>query len=133
MPNKTLYVRDADVPLFEQAQEQLGDSVSAMFAEFLRDRVARVTPEESRIIELMEQITRARDAIRKERSLPEFLEHEYTAAEEYAEKALKSFGRGEVRRTKVYFYAANTYRDKADRDVKEARELAEKLAGMLKG
>ena len=31
MPNKTLYVKDADLPLFEQAQEQLGDSVSSMF------------------------------------------------------------------------------------------------------
>ena len=40
MPNKTIYVKDTDLPLLEQAQEQLGDSVSSMFAEFLRERVA---------------------------------------------------------------------------------------------
>jgi hypothetical protein len=58
MPNKTLYVKDADLPLFEQAQEQLGDSVSSMFAEFLRERVAGLTPEEGRILELMNEISR---------------------------------------------------------------------------
>ena len=46
MPNKTIYVKDTDLPLLEQAQEQLGDSVSSMFAEFLRERVAKLTPEE---------------------------------------------------------------------------------------
>ena len=50
MPNKTIYVKDTDLPLLEQAQEQLGDSVSSMFAEFLRERVAKLTPEENRII-----------------------------------------------------------------------------------
>jgi hypothetical protein len=31
MPNKTIYVKDADVQLLEQAQEQLGESISSMF------------------------------------------------------------------------------------------------------
>ena len=35
MPNKTIYLREADLPLFEQAQEEFGDSVSSLFAEFL--------------------------------------------------------------------------------------------------
>jgi hypothetical protein len=43
MPNKTIYVKDTDLSLLEQAQEQLGDSVSSMFAEFLRERVAKLT------------------------------------------------------------------------------------------
>ena len=43
MPNKTIYVKDTDLPLLEQAQEQLGDSVSSMFAEFLRERVAKLS------------------------------------------------------------------------------------------
>ena len=30
MPNKTIYVKDTDLPLFDQAQEQLGESVSSM-------------------------------------------------------------------------------------------------------
>ena len=59
MPNKTIYVKDADLPLLEQAQEQLGDSVSSMFAQFLRERVATLTPEETRIVELINKITAA--------------------------------------------------------------------------
>ena len=132
MPNKTLYVKDADVPLFEQAQEQLGDSVSSMFAEFLRDRVAKLTPEEGRIIALLNQIRDNRETAKKDRRLPQFIDGEYAEAEKYADKALKSFIRGEIRKTKVFFYAANTYRDKAERDVKDAKELGEKMAEMLK-
>jgi len=133
MPNKTLYVKDADLTLFEQAQEQLGDSVSSMFAEFLRERVAGLTPEEDRIVELMNEISRARDAARKTRNLPQFIDAEYEAAEEHCKKALKSFQRGDIRKTKVFFYAASTYRNKAERDLKEARDLNEKMAEMLSG
>lgn len=39
MPNKTLYVRESDLPLWDLAQAQLGESISALFAEFLRERV----------------------------------------------------------------------------------------------
>ena len=133
MPNKTLYVKDADLTLFEQAQEQLGDSVSSMFAEFLRERVAGLTPEEDRIVELMNEISRARDAARKTRNLPQFIDAEYEEAEEHCKRALKSFQRGDIRKTKVFFYAASTYRNKAERDLKEARDLNEKMAEMLSG
>ena len=39
MPNKTLYVRESDLALWDLAQAQLGQSMSALFAEFLRERV----------------------------------------------------------------------------------------------
>lgn len=133
MPNKTLYVKDADIPLFEQAQEQLGDSVSSMFAEFLRDRVANVTPEEGRLVALLNQITQKREAAMKDRALPQFIDSELAEAEAYADKALKSFQRREIRKAKVFFYAANVFRDKAERDIKDSRELGEKMAQMLKG
>jgi hypothetical protein len=42
MPNKTIYVRDADLPLWEEAQKELGDSISALFAEFLRKRIKKM-------------------------------------------------------------------------------------------
>jgi len=131
MPNKTLYVKNADLPLFEQAQERLGDSVSAVFAEFLRERVANLKPEEATIVGLLNEIARAREAASKERNLPEFIDAEYAEAETYGNKALKSFQRGEIRKTKVMFYAATTYKQKADRDLREAKELLEKMAEML--
>src|SRR5512133_2436056 len=131
MPNKTLYVKDADLPLFEQAQEQLGDSVSSMFAEFLRERVTNLRPEEGRILELVNEINRARETLNRERNLPAFIDAEYAEAEAYGHKALKSFQRGDVRKTKVLFYAASAYRDKAQRDLKEARAFNEKMAEML--
>src|ERR1700733_14738911 len=104
MPNKTIYIKDADLPLLAQAQEQLGDSVSSMFAEFLRQRVAKLTPEENRIIELIGQIAGARESLRKERDMPAFVEGEHAEAEAYAESALKSFRAGDIRKTKALFW-----------------------------
>jgi hypothetical protein len=130
MPNKTIYVKDTDLPLLEQAQEQLGDSVSSMFAEFLRERVAKLTPEENRIIELINEIVIAREAL-KERNLPEFIDGEYVEAQAYAEKALKSFRASEISRTKALFWAANAYYDRAKRDANEVGTLNEKIAGIL--
>ncbi len=130
MPNRTIYVKEADVPLLEQAQNELGDSVSSMFAEFLRERVAKLTPEENRLIELINKISNTREAISRER-LPEFVESAYAEAQLYAEKALKSFRAGEIRKTKALFWAANTYFERAKRDENEARELIRKIAGLL--
>ena len=42
MPNKTIYVRDSDLPLWEAAQAKLGESISSVFAQFLRERMERV-------------------------------------------------------------------------------------------
>ena len=130
MPNKTIYVKDTDLPLLEQAQEQLGDSVSSMFAEFLRERVAKLTPEENRIIELINEIVMAREALR-ERSLPEFIDGEYAEAQAYAEKSLKSFRASEISRTKALFWAANAYYDRAKNHATELGILNEKIAAML--
>ena len=131
MPNKTIYVKDTDLPLLEQAQQQLGDSVSSMFAEFLRERVSNLTPEESRIIELINQITTTRETLKTERDLPEFIESEHAEAQSYAEKALKSFRAGEISKTKALFWAANAYHERAQRDAKEVQELNAKIAGLL--
>jgi iron uptake system EfeUOB component EfeO/EfeM len=131
MPNKTIYVKDTDLPLLEQAQTQLGDSVSSMFAEFLRERVARLTPEENSIIELINQIIATREIVKKQRNVPEFIESEHAEAQAFAEKALKSFRAGEIRKTKAMFWAANAYYERAQRDAKEVSELNEKIGDML--
>lgn len=36
MPNKTIYVKDTDLPLFEKMRAESGSSISARFADFLR-------------------------------------------------------------------------------------------------
>ncbi len=131
MPNKTLYVKDADLPLMEQAQEQLGESISSIFAEFLRERVAKLTPEENRIIELTNRIARKREMIRKDRGVPGFVEGEYAEAETHASKALKSLRKGEIRSAKALFWAANAFFERAERDEKEIRELVQKVATLL--
>jgi len=131
MPNKTIYVKETDVPLLAQAQEQLGESVSSMFAEFLRERVSRLTPEENRIIELINQIEVAREAVKKDRDLPEFVECLYAEAQRYGAKALKNLRGGDVKKTKTFFWAANTYYEKAQRDARDAAELAAKIDGIV--
>jgi hypothetical protein len=132
MPNKTIYVKDPDLRLLQQAQEQLGESVSSMFAEFLRERVAKLSPEENRIIDLINQIAETREILKQQRDLPEYIESEHVEAQSYAEKALKSLRAGEIKKTKVMFWAANAYHDRAQRDAKEVKELNDRIAGMLR-
>lgn len=128
MPNKTIYVKDADLPFFEQAQQQFGDSVSSMFAEFLRDRVARLTPEEGRMIELIDRIQLKRQALNGQSGLPGFLDSEYAEAQAHAKEALKSLRAGEVKSARIFFHAASAHLEWAERDLKNLRELRDKLA-----
>ena len=41
MPQKTIYVRDEDLPLWDKAQKELGQSLSATFADCLREQLER--------------------------------------------------------------------------------------------
>jgi hypothetical protein len=42
LANKTLYVRDSDIALWDLAQTLLGESISVLFAEFLRSKLKEV-------------------------------------------------------------------------------------------
>jgi hypothetical protein len=39
MPNKTIYIKDSDLPLWDRAQQELGESVSSVFVEYLKKRL----------------------------------------------------------------------------------------------
>ena len=63
--------------------------------------------------------------------MPQFIDGEYAEARSYAAKALKSLRAGEISKTKALFWAANAYRDRAQRDAKEIAQWNEKIAAML--
>lgn len=132
MPNKTIYIKDADVPLFERAQDELGESISSLFADFMRERIATLTPVERNILQLQNEIAKKRAAMKKEPALPQFIESEYAEAGVCCGKALESLRTGDIKKAKVFWYAANTYREWAERDLKQTRELAERISQMLK-
>ena len=39
MPNKTIYIKDSDVRIWDRAQRELGESVSSVFVDYLKDRL----------------------------------------------------------------------------------------------
>ena len=39
LPNKTIYIKDSDLPVWDRAQQDLGESISSVFAEYLRERL----------------------------------------------------------------------------------------------
>lgn len=131
MPNKTIYVKDADLPLLEQAQQRLGDSVSSLFAEFLRERIEKLTPEESRILELRERIARGRDIAASEEAL-RFLGSFYDEAEAYATKSLRFLRSGAIAAAKGAFWSANKCYGLAEHDAVEVRELHKEVGGLLR-
>ena len=131
MPNKTLYVKESDLPLFDQVQEQLGESVSAMFSEFLRERMANADPAESTIAGLMDQIDARREALSAEREIPAFIDGGYAEAHSYAKKALKKLRASKVKDAKILLWTANAYLELMERSVRQVSEINEKIDAML--
>ena len=39
MPNKTIYIKDSELPIWDRAQQELGESVSSVFVECLKERL----------------------------------------------------------------------------------------------
>ena len=39
MPNKTVYIKDSDLPLWDRAQKELGESISSAFVDYLKERL----------------------------------------------------------------------------------------------
>jgi len=39
MPNKTIYIKDSDLPVWERAQKELGESISSAFVDYLKARL----------------------------------------------------------------------------------------------
>jgi hypothetical protein len=37
LPNKTIYIREADLPLWDRAQKDLGESISSVFVNYLKE------------------------------------------------------------------------------------------------
>lgn len=39
MANKTVYIKDSDLPLWDKAQKELGESISSAFVDYLKERL----------------------------------------------------------------------------------------------
>jgi len=69
VPNKTIYVRDEDLPIFEQAEELGGDSLSAVIAEavkrFVSAEKAKAAGFEQFTLEVGRVNSRGADDVRK--------------------------------------------------------------------
>jgi len=127
MPTKTLYVKESDLPLFEQVQEQFGDSVSSMFSEFLRERMGSLQPGEDRILSVMDQISAKRGVLRTDAEMPLFVDGIYVQAEALAQNALKKLKSRKIRDSKISLMASISYQELAERTIKQIREIREKI------
>ena len=58
MARKTLYVKEADLPVFEKAQIELGDSLSAILIECVREKLSRkgVTEDAVKFVDVDEKV-----------------------------------------------------------------------------
>jgi hypothetical protein len=60
MPNKTIYIKNADLPIWDKAQKELGESISSVIIGHLEERLERV--DEVRAIDtLLVEINSAHD------------------------------------------------------------------------
>src|SRR5437868_14670674 len=66
MPNRTIYVADADMPIFEKAQKLTGDNLSAAIAHALRAFVEREEAKQSGFEDITIQVGRGRPFLQKQ-------------------------------------------------------------------
>lgn len=65
MPNRTIYVADADLPVFEKAQQLAGDNLSATIVQALRRFVESEEARESGYLEITVAVGKGRPYIQK--------------------------------------------------------------------
>lgn len=66
MPNRTIYVADADLPIFEKAQQLAGDNLSATIVQALRRFVETEEAKESGYEEVTVRVGKGRPYIQKQ-------------------------------------------------------------------
>jgi EXLDI family protein len=66
MPNRTIYVADADLPIFEKAQKLTGDNLSAAIAQALRYYVEREEARRSGFEEITVKVGKGRPYLTKQ-------------------------------------------------------------------
>ncbi|HLX55390.1 MAG TPA: EXLDI protein [Ktedonobacteraceae bacterium] len=66
MPNRTIYVADADVPVFEKAQKLAGDNLSAAIAHALRTFVEREEAKQSGYEEVTVRVGKGRPYLQQQ-------------------------------------------------------------------
>ena len=132
MPNKTIYVKDADIPIFESTQEELGESVSSLFAEFLRNKLAAQTADEKKALDLVKQIRRDKKA-RKAEGAGVAVLSEYNEAEAYAVQVWRLLQNGELVAARNLFIGAQSYQNIANRTAQNYRNISRELTRLLGG
>jgi hypothetical protein len=132
MPNKTIYVKEADIPIFESTQEELGESVSSLFAEFLRNKLAAQTADEKKALDLVKQIRRDKKEKKAEGAGAAVLS-EYNEAEAYAVQVWRLLQNGEFVAARNLFIGAQSYHNIANRTAQSYRNISRELARILGG
>jgi hypothetical protein len=56
LPNRTVYIKSADLPLWEEAQRELGESISSVFVEYLRERLKKSKEEKVTMVQAMDAL-----------------------------------------------------------------------------
>jgi|SRR5579864_3774054 len=132
MPNKTIYVRDADVPIFERAQEDLGESVSSLFAEFLHERLTNLTEDEKKVLELIKQIRADRKALKAEGAGAAYLD-DYEEAEAYARQVLEYLRKKDFEAARNLWFGAKHCHHRANGDAKVHKKISREIDNLLGG
>jgi len=131
MPNKTIYVKDGDVPLFESAQDELGESVSSLFAEFLHSKLAAKTPDERKVLDLIKEIRRDKKALKESGARPAVLS-KYNEAEAYAVRVWKHLQNGEIAAARSLFFDAQSFHNIAEKGGATYRNFTREIGRVLR-
>jgi len=128
MPNKTIYVKEKDIPYWERAQTERGASISELFAEFLRTRMTEAPQVEKELANLLEEVREEIDALRKQKA-PAGLIGDFKEAEAYIRQVLDAVHTGEMKRARNLWFSAQVCHQYAKRQLVTRKKISQLLQG----
>ncbi|MCX6631516.1 MAG: hypothetical protein NTW28_28220 [Candidatus Solibacter sp.] len=125
-------MKDTDLPIFDEAQKELGESISSLFASFLRERLANLTEQEKQVRNLIKQIKRDREGVAKEGVGGES-KSDFDQAEAYARKVLEAIRNKDHVTARNLWSGAQSYQAIAQRSAESYRKLSKAIDRALNG
>jgi hypothetical protein len=127
MANKTIYVRDADLPLLDAFD---GESISAAFSAFLRERNQRMVPKEKEILQLLASIKEGKIEAEKEGLTVQV--DQLKRAEVEATKIRDALRANDPRTARLLWFGARSHYSSANNGLRRYRTIVESVSRALR-
>jgi hypothetical protein len=126
---KTIYVKDSDLKLLKKVQEEFGESISSLFADFIRRR-GHLTDSERKVLTLLKE-SREDGKNLKQEGAGRGLVSDFAQAEAYLLEILKLLKKEDFGAARNLWFGALACHDLAKKQARFYREIKREIEEAL--